>query len=492
MEKSVELTQNISESHVEDSAWDEYVEKHAGTKGYAHFDARCDIADVNVQNYILNPYKVARHSFWPFIHYVMSFTKAKKIENQVVTKDKNREIHYAAHMDSCIFNRYAFLLNQKYNEYMLMNGLNEVAIAYRNNLKKPPCYFAAKAFKVIRDMQHCLVFIGDFTEFFDRINHRYLKKQLRALLNVKELPKDYYAVFKNVTRYSSCELEDILKINNVRFRSELAIKNFNRKYKAINNKQFISLQGKIKKNDKNIGVPQGAAISDVFANVYMMDFDKDMNEYVKSQGGQYMRYSDDTIIILPLSEDKTIQVHETAIHEILRKYENVVDLQPEKTKKFEYHNGSIQPINSSDPLFIDYLGLRLTRDYIGLRPRCLTKYYYRMHRKAFRIRAKKMRVHFSHQKNSYKQIYEIYGKGKRNLLKSIENKDEKQNKADKKVEKPKSTFIGYIEMVDKVLKDMFKDNIGLERDYETRVLLHNGWKKKIRKAITIKSPENKI
>ena len=34
---------------------------------YAHFDSRTNIA--NVRQYISNPQKVAKHGFYPFIHY---------------------------------------------------------------------------------------------------------------------------------------------------------------------------------------------------------------------------------------------------------------------------------------------------------------------------------------------------------------------------------------------------------------------------------------
>ena len=45
-------------------------------KGYAHFDLRTDITKVS--EYISNPEKVARHSFYPFIHYVMRMDKYNK------------------------------------------------------------------------------------------------------------------------------------------------------------------------------------------------------------------------------------------------------------------------------------------------------------------------------------------------------------------------------------------------------------------------------
>lgn len=71
-------------------------------KGYAHFDLRTDITKVS--EYISNPEKVARHSFYPFIHYVMRMDKYNK---KTGVKPKTREICYAAHMDRCIYQYYS-------------------------------------------------------------------------------------------------------------------------------------------------------------------------------------------------------------------------------------------------------------------------------------------------------------------------------------------------------------------------------------------------
>ena len=42
---------------------------------YAHFDSRTNIA--NVRQYISNPQKVAKHGFYPFIHYEKNMDKFK-------------------------------------------------------------------------------------------------------------------------------------------------------------------------------------------------------------------------------------------------------------------------------------------------------------------------------------------------------------------------------------------------------------------------------
>ena len=55
----------------------------------------------------------------------------------------------------------------------------------------------------------------------------------------------------------------------------------------------------VQKNKLPHGIPQGAPISDLIANFYLLEFDKVMANYAQAQGGRYMRYSDDILLILP-------------------------------------------------------------------------------------------------------------------------------------------------------------------------------------------------
>lgn len=57
--------------------------------------------------------------------------------------------------------------------------------------------------------------IGDFTHFFDMLQHNYLKERLCDVLGVDRLEDDYYSVFKNITKYSLWELTDLLELNSM-------------------------------------------------------------------------------------------------------------------------------------------------------------------------------------------------------------------------------------------------------------------------------------
>ena len=54
--------------------------------------------------------------------------------------------------------------------------------------------------------------IGDFTKFFDMLDHDYLKGQWCSLLQVERLPKDHYAVFKEKGDLKTCSLLEMVSI----------------------------------------------------------------------------------------------------------------------------------------------------------------------------------------------------------------------------------------------------------------------------------------
>lgn len=177
-------------------------------KPYAHFDLRTDIGKQKF--YISNPHKVAAHGFYPFIHYQIKTIKFNKTKGPRV---KTRDICYAAHIDRCIYQYYSFMLNELYNERVRIDGTSDVAVAYRTDLHKSNIYFSKRAFDYIKELGRCYVMIGDFTHFFDNLDHDYLKRQWCSLLKCDRLPDDHYSVFKNVTAYSKWELTDLLALN---------------------------------------------------------------------------------------------------------------------------------------------------------------------------------------------------------------------------------------------------------------------------------------
>ena len=220
------------------------------------------------------------------------------------------------------------------------------------------------------------------------MEHAYLKERLCEVLKVNKLPEDYYAVFKNLIKYSTWELQDLLKLNNLKDTAK-DIKQLNSQRRVLDQKQFKENKSKyVHSHRENYGIPQGSAMSAVLANVYMIKADEQLNKLTTAYGGMYMRYSDDFIITIP-------KVTENEFKDILKNVQNrIADipnlvLQQEKTQIFKYDTEQVESCNE---LFlkdvpngkneIDYLGFTFDGKVVTIRDKTITKYYYRLYRKA--------------------------------------------------------------------------------------------------------------
>lgn len=354
-------------------------------KPYAHFDLRTDIG--KQRSYISNPHKVATHGFYPFIHYQIKTIKFNKTKGP---REKTRDICYAAHIDRCIYQYYSFMLNELYNERVRNDGTSDVAVAYRTDLHKSNIYFSKRAFDYIKELGRCYVMIGDFTHFFDSLDHDYLKRQWCSLLKCDRLSDDHYSVFKNVTAYSKWELKDLLVLNG--FSDDWAgRKSLNSQVRVLTPRQFKESRSQIVKNADHYGIPQGSPISAVLANVYMLEVDKLINDMVLGLGGMYMRYSDDFIIILPdVAKLNAADIFEK-IHTLL-KFAPRLTLEQSKTQYFHYADGELENCGKkfhaeadSSSRFINFLGFTFDGRQVSIQAKTISKYYYRMYRKAKNI-----------------------------------------------------------------------------------------------------------
>lgn len=423
-------------------AWVDFVKHHNDTKPYAHFDLRVSLAMPSIRKYVMDRAKIVTHSFYPFIHFEKKNSRYGKKGPK-----KPRELYYCSHLDRCVYQRYAFLLNYQYNSWACENNIDDVAIAYRDNLGKNNIDFAKDAFDAIRSFPQCFILVGDFTNFFDNLEHQYLKKMMCEVLGVERLPQDYFSVFKNITRFSSWDWKDIVKAAGENIEEKGVRKKINSKDTVLTKEQFQKSKNDIKKNVSGVGVPQGSPISAVLSNIYMIEFDKDIKRYVASKGGIYMRYSDDFIIVLPYERDAEIVDFTSYIFSYVESMKGLIDLQKEKTSCYTYKNRVVY--EGDQPSSINYLGFLFDGKNIRLRPRAITKYYYRMRRKAHTI-GRSNWISSKGRHISAKELYSIYSRN-----------DEKQ------------TFIDYARKAKGILK---------LNDQEANALIKHH-KRKIAKAI---------
>ena len=386
-----------------------WLEENNTAKYYSHFDSK-DITIKSVISEIRNPNAVASHSFMPFIHTQLIFNKYSKKGR----KTKIRELYYSSHYDRCIYQYYSYLINEAYNKKVENYNINDVAIAYRNNLGKSNIHFAKEAFDFIKNTTNCLIIVGDFEKFFDTLEPQYLKSQLCSVLGYNKLPVDFYKVFKSLTSFSYVNFSDLLAY----YQLDDTPKN----RKALNHKKLIMPIQVLRKNNEliktnknGIGIPQGSAMSAVLSNVYMIEFDKMVKNYIQSVNGLYLRYSDDSIFIIPLSETpkiETITCYHDKIRTFIEKIPNLV-LQKEKTKIYTYSNGELQNQDSlingttNSKNIIDYLGFSFDGKLISVRDKTISKYYYRAYKKADSI-AKRNGLSPKGKPISCKNLYKTY------------------------------------------------------------------------------------
>lgn len=361
---------------------------------YKHIDKIIKPQDLKmIERKIKNKNYVVHHGFYPFLSYKKEFkrfvkTKDKNEQSTYQRKTKSRPIKYASHIDRCIYQWYSYKINNAYNNYCKQNDLNKCVIAYRTCLKgKTNIEFAKEVFDFIKKSNSCYILISDFTSFFDNIDHERLKSKLCEVLRTSKLEQDFYKVFRSMTKYTYIEKDAILQYLKTKGITDEMIKKNHSLFEQVSwNTAKKDLKKEIKINKEFYGIPQGSPLSGIFANVYMIDFDKNINEYVSSKNGLYLRYSDDLIIIIPTNNSNSIEEIWQEISKIKGQYKTL-QMNINKTSGYIYENRTIKSLHKEiegmkdGGSSINYLGFSFDGKNVKFRDKTLTKFFYRLYRK---------------------------------------------------------------------------------------------------------------
>lgn len=373
-------------------------------KHYPHFDKPIRPADI--EKLVRDPEAVARNAFYPFLRFEEKWQpfrgKVSKSGGAKASKPevKRRELRFASRRDAYIYSYYRFLLQEPYEAELLARGLSASVIAYRR-LKTPlgkgksNIDFAHDAFNAIREFGNAAVVTLDISRFFESIDHQLLREKWCILLKSPDLPPDHQAVFRAITKYAVVDRDkayERLGYLTWKHIGSRRIPVYSKKIKEMprqicSNFDFrekICGKGKkytklIEPNANDYGIPQGSPISDVLANLYLIDFDTVLNNYVRHLGGLYFRYSDDIILIIPGDDKAALEARDFAMNEITKHGSEII-IKKSKTSVLKYYlspNGQkfLQLDGEQGKNGLEYLGFRYDGRFAYLRDATLSRLY---------------------------------------------------------------------------------------------------------------------
>ena len=377
----------------------------ASVRRYPHFDPIISVAEAGAV--ATNPERVATHTFYPFLKYDEGWTAyAKKGEHG---KRKDRPIRFAARLDSCIFSYYRHLLSVPYESRLEAEGLSDSVIAYRRIPQRGSSGgqsnidFALSAVQTIQSQGDCCSIALDISSFFETLDHNRLRDVWAELLGVSRLPADHFKVYHAITRYAYVDVMKAytrlgfygnktdsngrVRPGYLKARNKIPVQLCDGRTFQAKIARSVSQPSIIEVNKLGRGVPQGAPLSDILANAYLLEFDKYLRDICIKFGGRFFRYSDDILVIAPISEADAIEL-EKEIRSAITTYGKGLLIKEEKSAihhfQVEGDRQTVRTIKASDKNGetmpnkpFEYLGFRYDGRHVFIRDKTMSN----LHRK---------------------------------------------------------------------------------------------------------------
>jgi len=441
-------------------------------KNYPHFDA--PVSQREAKKLATAPEEVQKHKFFPFLSYKIITRKF------AVKKPKERVINYCARKDAYIYSYYRHILLSRYNLLLESHGLNDCVIAYRKIVKentalgKCNIHFAEDAFDEVIRRKECIAITLDITGFFESLDHGLIKQKWCKVLGVERLPSDHYKVYRHITNYKVVDLEEYYKrlgLMTIEIEDGKPKKKytFSRKEQP---KQLCSVEEfrekiaggkgkyqKIIKNNPHVdkgelrGIPQGSPISDIIANMYLLDFDQNLKLLADKKDWYYRRYSDDILLVVP--SDTELEEVVNCVRTFLNKEGDCLSLKENKSTFTKFYQtddiikckaldekGNIKNNNQG----LEYLGFSFDGRKINLKSQPIARYYKKIRQG--------IRSHVKRAMNKFKESEAADLKSYINKAQAtIYHKYSTPNKKWKKGVQPPANFITYVARAEKITDD---------------------------------------
>lgn len=346
------------------------------SKNYLHFDAPLTMSAKKklLKKFSYDTY-VTSFRHLPFIEFKIKLNKYGLLDAESGSKgihEKVRTISLPSHHDSFLFKYYGRILSMCYEQFVEDTDINNIAIAYRHG--KSNITGAKEVFDFLWQVGDSWIIKGDFSAFFDNLNHQILFKNANRVIKQYfngRIPKDWQSVLKAITKYRSIQKEELKSFKQHAGRYQVEAKTLSKMMKS----------GKIKVGKLNKkGIPQGTSISSVLANIYMLEFDELVQKLLDNYGGFYRRYSDDFAIVVPINNCDLEEIHKL-LKQIQQLCQSRVLLAIEDHKSkllyFDAQQKIIYQAGTSKRYNFDFLGFSFTGKKVILRPKTIYKFHYK-------------------------------------------------------------------------------------------------------------------